>query len=51
MLIHDLDIRIIHAATGEILRHLILDPSRTYQPTGKRRHPPPLRTQKNSSEP
>lgn len=40
MLIHDLDIRIIHAATGEILRHLILDTSRTYQPTGAKRGGP-----------
>jgi transposase InsO family protein len=35
MLIHDLNIRIIHAATGEIIRHLTLDPQRQYQPTGK----------------
>ena len=41
MLIHDLDIRIIHAATGEILRQLTLDPTRHYQPTGKPPgHPP-----------
>jgi hypothetical protein len=31
----DLDIRIIDAATGEILRTLTLDTTRTYQPTGK----------------
>ena len=35
MLIHDLEIRIINTATGEILRTLTLDPNRTYQPTGK----------------
>ncbi len=35
MLIRNLDLRIIHAATGEILRTLTLDPTRTYQPTGK----------------
>ena len=35
MLIADLDIRIIHATTGEILRTLTLDTTRTYQPTGK----------------
>ncbi len=34
-LIKDLDIRIIHATTGEILRTLTLDTTRTYQPTGK----------------
>ena len=35
MLIADLDIRIIHAATGEIIRQLTLDPNRTYHGTGK----------------
>ena len=35
MLIHDLHIRIINAATGEILRDLTLDTTRDYQPTGK----------------
>jgi len=34
-LIKDLDIRIIDATTGEILRVLTLDTTRTYQPTGK----------------
>ena len=41
MLIADLDIRIVHAATGEILRHLTLDPTRDYQPTGRPPGPPP----------
>ena len=40
MLIDDLDIRIIHAATGEIIRHLTLDPNRHYQPTGNQRGGP-----------
>ena len=40
LLAHDLDIRIIDAATGELLRKLILDPTRNYQPTGKPRRPP-----------
>jgi transposase InsO family protein len=35
MLVHDLDIRIIHAATGEIIRQLTLTPNRTYHGTGK----------------
>jgi transposase InsO family protein len=35
LLIQDLDIRVIDAATGELLRELILDPSRDYQPTGQ----------------
>ena len=39
MLIDDLDIRVIHAATGELLRHLTLDPTRDYQP--QRENPEP----------
>ena len=39
LLIQDLHIRIIGAATGELLRELTLDPSRNYQPTGKPRRP------------
>ena len=35
VLVDDLDIRIINATTGEILRALTLDPTRDYQPTGK----------------
>ena len=35
MLIRDLEIRIIHAATGEIILTLTLNPNRDYQPTGK----------------
>jgi transposase InsO family protein len=34
MLICDLDVRIIHAATGELIRHLTIDPTRDYQPRG-----------------
>ena len=34
LLVQDLHIRIINAATGELLRELELDPARTYQPTG-----------------
>jgi hypothetical protein len=34
MLIADRNIRIITTQTGELLRHLELDPTRTYQPTG-----------------
>ena len=40
MLIHDLEIRIIHAATGEIIRTLTLNPDRQYQPTGAKRGGP-----------
>jgi transposase InsO family protein len=35
ILTQDLHIRIIARATGELLRELILDPDRDYQPTGK----------------
>jgi transposase InsO family protein len=39
LLVQDLHIRIIDAATGELLRELTLDPARNYQPTGKPRRP------------
>jgi Integrase core domain len=35
LIIQDLQIRIINAATGELLRALTLDPARDYQPTGR----------------
>ena len=35
LLVQDLDIRVIDAATGELLRELTLDPARDYQPTGQ----------------
>jgi len=41
ILAQDLDIRIIDATTGELLRELILDTSKRYQPTG--RPPGPIR--------
>ena len=34
MLIQDLHIRVINEATGELLRELVLDPARDYQPRG-----------------
>jgi Integrase core domain len=34
LIIQDLRVRIINAATGELLRDLTLDPARNYQPTG-----------------
>jgi transposase InsO family protein len=37
LLVRDLDIRIVDAATGELLRQLTLDTSRNYQPTGRSR--------------
>jgi transposase InsO family protein len=39
LLVQDLHIRIVNAATGELLRDLTLDPTRNYQPTGKPRGP------------
>ncbi len=39
LLIQDLQIRIVNAATGELLRELILDPSRDYQPTRTPKRP------------
>jgi transposase InsO family protein len=46
ILVQDLHIRIIHAATGELLRELTLDPTRRYQPTG--RPPGPIPKRRNS---
>jgi transposase InsO family protein len=34
MLVNDLDVRIIHATTGEIIRTLTIDPTRRYHGTG-----------------
>jgi transposase InsO family protein len=41
LLVQDTHIRIINAATGELLRELTLDPTRNYQPTGRPPGPPP----------
>jgi hypothetical protein len=41
MLFCDLDVRVINATTGELIRELNLDPSRDYQPTGRPPGPPP----------
>jgi transposase InsO family protein len=41
LLVQDLHIRIIDAATGELLRDLVLDPTRDYQPTGRPPGPAP----------
>ena len=43
LLVHDLDVRVVHAATAELLRELTIDPRRDYQPTGR----PPEPTRKN----
>jgi hypothetical protein len=39
ILVQDLNIKIINAATGELLRQLTLDPTRDYQPTGAPKGP------------
>jgi transposase InsO family protein len=39
LLVQDLNIRILDAATGELLRDLTLDPARDYQPTGAPKGP------------
>jgi transposase InsO family protein len=41
LLVQDLHIRVINAATGELLRELTLDTTRNYQPTGRPPGPPP----------
>lgn len=40
-LVDGLHLRIVHAATGELLRELTLDPTRDYQPLGRPPGPPP----------
>jgi hypothetical protein len=45
LLVNDLHIRIIGVATGALLRELILDPARNYQPTGAPRRRPSNRAQ------
>ena len=49
LLVQDLEIRIINATTGELLRQLTLDPTRNYQPTGRPPGPttPKARQRKN----
>ncbi len=49
MLIRDLQIRVINAATGELLRELTIDPTRDYQPLG--RPPGPKPKKHNSPDP
>jgi transposase InsO family protein len=39
LLIDDLEVRIVHAATGELLRSLTVDPTRSYQGTGAPKGP------------
>ena len=41
LLVQDLHVHVINAATGEILRELIIDPRKDYQPRGVPPGPPP----------
>jgi transposase InsO family protein len=41
MLVQDLDVRIVDAATGELLRELTIDPTKDYQGTGRPPGPTP----------
>ena len=38
LLVHDLDVRVI-TEDGELLRHLTVDPTKTYEPTGRPKGP------------
>ena len=49
MLVQDLHVRVINAATGELIRELTLDPDRNYQPTGRPPGPPPGRPRKTTN--
>ena len=46
LLVHDLNVRVVHAATGELLRELTIDPRRDYQPIAAPNNPT-----KNKPEP
>jgi hypothetical protein len=41
LLVHDLAVRVVDAATGELLRELTIDPSRDYQPQDRTDPKPP----------
>jgi transposase InsO family protein len=47
LLVQDLQIRVVNATTGELLRDLVLDPTRDYQPTGRPPGPPPTTKRPN----
>jgi transposase InsO family protein len=46
LLVHDLDVRVVNAVTGELLRELTIDLDLDYQPTGRPPGPPPRRPRK-----
>jgi len=43
VLVHDLEVRVVDAATGELIRSLVIDPAKDYQPTGEPPGPKPRR--------
>jgi hypothetical protein len=47
LLTHDLQVRVVNAITGELLRELVLDPKRDYQPTGAPKGPTRPRPKRN----
>ena len=47
LLVHDLQVRVVNATTGELLRQLIIDPTRDYQPL----HPPPTKDNTTRTHP
>jgi transposase InsO family protein len=47
VLADDLHVRVVHAATGELLRDLTIDPTRDYQPTGNPKNPQTKRSEPN----
>jgi len=51
ILIHDLHVTVIATQTGEILRDLVLDPTRDYQPRGVKPGPPKGSPQRGGRRP
>jgi transposase InsO family protein len=43
VLVHDLDVRVAHTTTGELIRKLTIDPTKDYQPLGRPPGPKPRR--------
>jgi hypothetical protein len=42
-IVDDLHVRVVNAATGELLRELTIDPTRDYQPLGRPPGPKPTK--------
>jgi hypothetical protein len=50
LLVQDLHVKIVNKTTGELLRELIIDPRRDYQPTGRPPGPAPKKKQARTDE-